>query len=238
MYDKHLSSQFDSELNSVSSNVLELGGLVEMQIRQAIYALSEFSVEVADQVEKEEARVNALELEIDRALSNIIARRQPTAIDLRLLLAISKTTANLERVGDEAAKIARMVKRIIDSGKARVLPTAATVSSRAKASSALRSRPDAMSAATRRSDEGSPRAVPLPMMDFTMRAILLASSPTRSRLAVVLEMAINRRRSRAVGWRRPMIEDNSRSISTSMAFTRCSVSMTWSAASVLNWVSA
>ena len=124
MYDKHLSSQFDSELNSVSSNVLELGGLVEMQIRQAIYALSEFSVEVADQVEKEEARVNALELEIDRSLSNIIARRQPTAIDLRLLLAISKTTANLERVGDEAAKIARMVKRIIDSGKARVLPTA------------------------------------------------------------------------------------------------------------------
>ena len=123
MYDKHLSSQFDSELNSVSSNVLELGGLVEMQIRQAIYALSEFSVEVADQVEKEEARVNALELEIDRALSNIIARRQPTAIDLRLLLAISKTTANLERVGDEANKIARMVKSIIGSGTARGLPS-------------------------------------------------------------------------------------------------------------------
>ena len=124
MYEKHLSSQFDSELNRVSSNVLELGGLVEMQIRQAIYALSEFSIEVADQVEKDEQRVNALELEIDRELSNIIiARRQPTAIDLRLLLAISKTTANLERVGDEAAKIARMVKRIIDSGKARMLPT-------------------------------------------------------------------------------------------------------------------
>jgi phosphate transport system protein len=100
-----------------------LGGLVEMQIRQAIYALSEFSIEVADQVRKDEQRVNALELEIDRELSNIIARRQPTAIDLRLLLAISKTTANLERVGDEAAKIARMVKRIIDSGKARMLPT-------------------------------------------------------------------------------------------------------------------
>ena len=123
MYDKHLSSQFDSELNRISSNVLELGGLVESQIRQAMYALAEFSAEVADQVERDEARVNALELEIDRELSNIIARRQPTAIDLRLLLAISKTTANLERVGDEAAKIARMVKRIIDSGKARALPT-------------------------------------------------------------------------------------------------------------------
>jgi phosphate transport system protein len=96
--------------------------MVEMQIRQAMYALAEFNMEVADQVEDAEHRVNALELEIDRELSTIIARRQPTAIDLRLLLAISKTTANLERVGDEAAKIARMVKRIIDSGKARVLP--------------------------------------------------------------------------------------------------------------------
>ena len=123
MYEKHLSTQFNNELNRVSTSVLELGGLVEMQIRQAIYALTEFSIEVADQVEKDEERVNALELEIDRELSNIIARRQPTAIDLRLLLAISKATANLERVGDEAAKIARMVKRIIDSGKARVLPT-------------------------------------------------------------------------------------------------------------------
>ncbi len=61
MYEKHLSSQVDSELNRVSSNVLELGGLVEMQIRQAIYALSEFSIEVAEQVEKDEQRVNALE---------------------------------------------------------------------------------------------------------------------------------------------------------------------------------
>ena len=122
MYEKHLSTQFDNELNSISSKVLELGGLVESQIRQAMYALAEFSEEVADQVEQDEERVNMLELEIDRELSTIIARRQPTAIDLRLLLAISKTTTNLERVGDEAAKIARMIKRIIASGKARMLP--------------------------------------------------------------------------------------------------------------------
>lgn len=122
MPDKHLSSQFDNELNQVSSHVMELGGMVEMQIRQAMYALSEFSLEVAEQVEETEHRVNALELEIDRELSSIIARRQPTAIDLRLLLAISRTTANLERVGDEAAKIARMVKRIAESGNARMLP--------------------------------------------------------------------------------------------------------------------
>lgn len=122
MYEKHLSTQFDNELNSISSKLLELGGLVESQIRQAMYALAEFSEEVADQVEQDEERVNLLELEIDRELSTIIARRQPTAIDLRLLLAISKTTANLERVGDEAAKIARMIKRIVASGKARMLP--------------------------------------------------------------------------------------------------------------------
>ena len=122
MYEKHLSTQFDNELNSISSKLLELGGLVESQIRQAMYALAEFSEEVADQVEQDEERVNTLELEIDRELSTIIARRQPTAIDLRLLLAISKTTTNLERVGDEAAKIARMIKRIVASGKARMLP--------------------------------------------------------------------------------------------------------------------
>jgi phosphate transport system protein len=123
MTDKHLSTQFDSELNGVSARVMEMGGLAESQIRQAIYALSQFSAEAAQQVIELEPRVNAMEIEIDRELSSIIARRQPTARDLRLLIAISKTTANLERVGDEAEKIARMVKSIIESGAARTLPS-------------------------------------------------------------------------------------------------------------------
>ncbi|MDD0837797.1 phosphate signaling complex protein PhoU [Curvibacter sp. HBC61] len=123
MPDKHLSTQFDTDLNGVSSRVMELGGLVESQIHQAIYSLSQFSPEAADQVIEIELRVNAMEIEIDRDLASIIARRQPTARDLRLLLAISKTTANLERVGDEASKIARMVKSIIESGSARQLPS-------------------------------------------------------------------------------------------------------------------
>jgi len=123
MADKHLSTQFDSELNAVSSRVMELGGLVEAQLRLAIYALSQFSAESADQVIETETRVNGMELDIDRELSSIIARRQPTARDLRLLIAISKTTANLERAGDEATKIARMVKSIIQSGAARGLPS-------------------------------------------------------------------------------------------------------------------
>jgi phosphate transport system protein len=123
MVDKHLSSQFDSELSEVSSRVMEMGGLVESQIRTAVYALAEFSAELADQVTQAERRVNAMEVEIDRELSSIIARRQPTARDLRLLIAISKITANLERAGDEAAKVARMVRAIIDSGAARMLPS-------------------------------------------------------------------------------------------------------------------
>ena len=123
MTDKHLSTQFDSELSAVSTRVMELGGLVASQIRQAIYALMQYSAEAADQVIETEARVNAMEVDIDRDLSSIIARRQPTARDLRLLIAISKTTANLERVGDEAEKIARMVRSIIASGSPRSLPS-------------------------------------------------------------------------------------------------------------------
>ena len=122
MSDKHLSSQFDSELNSVSSRVMELGGLVESQISQAIYALSHLSLETVAEVIEIENRVNTMEIEIDRELSSIIGRRQPTARDLRLLIAISKATANLERAGDEATKIARMVKSIIESGAGRALP--------------------------------------------------------------------------------------------------------------------
>ncbi|MBC5766619.1 phosphate signaling complex protein PhoU [Ramlibacter albus] len=124
MPDKHLSTQFDSELNAVSSRVMELGGLVESQIRQAVYALLQYNAEAAAQVIEIEARVNAMEVDIDRELASIIGRRQPTARDLRLLMAISKTTANLERVGDEAEKIARMVQRIIEkSGAIRALPS-------------------------------------------------------------------------------------------------------------------
>jgi phosphate transport system protein len=116
MADKHLSTQFDNELSGISSRVLEMGGLVEAQVAQAIYALSEFSGETAAQVLRQEERVNQMEVEIDHDLSAIIARRQPTARDLRLLIAISKTIANLERVGDEAARIARTVQRLMAAG--------------------------------------------------------------------------------------------------------------------------
>ena len=123
MAEKHLSSQFDSELNSVTARVMELGGLVETQIQHAIHALSHFSLESVAEVEAIELRVNTMEVEIDHELSSIIARRQPTARDLRLLIAFSKATANLERMGDEASKMARMVQSIIQTGAPRSLPT-------------------------------------------------------------------------------------------------------------------
>ncbi len=116
MTDKHLSTQFDAELSGISGRVLEMGGLVESQVSQALHALTLFNYETAAQVLVQEERVNQMEIEIDRDLSAIIARRQPTARDLRLLIAVSKTIANLERVGDEAARIARTVQRLIDTG--------------------------------------------------------------------------------------------------------------------------
>jgi phosphate transport system protein len=116
MTDKHLSTQFDAELSGISTRVLEMGGLVESQVAQAVNALVNFNLELATEVLRQEEKVNAMEIEIDRDLSSIIARRQPTARDLRLLIAISKAIANLERVGDEAARVARTARRLIEAG--------------------------------------------------------------------------------------------------------------------------
>jgi phosphate transport system protein len=116
MIDKHITSQYDNELRNLSTRILEMGGLAEAQVAQAMYALSNFSTETANQVLKLEERLNKMEVEIDTELQEIIAMRQPTAIDLRLLIAISKASANLERVGDEAARIARTVQKLINAG--------------------------------------------------------------------------------------------------------------------------
>jgi len=119
MSDKHLSSQFDADLNAVSSKVLEMGGLVESQIISAMQALNTFDMDIVEAVVLAEQRLNTMEVEIDEECSNIIARRQPAARDLRLLMAISKTITNLERAGDEAEKIAKRVRRINEDGMGR-----------------------------------------------------------------------------------------------------------------------
>jgi phosphate transport system protein len=107
----HSSKQYDIELETLRSRVLEMGGLVEAQIRAAIDGLTSGDVPALDAVIADDHRVNALEVNIDTESSHLIARRQPAAGDLRLVLAIIKIVTDLERIGDEAAKIARMGKQ-------------------------------------------------------------------------------------------------------------------------------
>lgn len=143
MPEKHLSTQFDSELSTVSSRVMEMGGLVEAQVQQAVQALGQFNADEARHVIEMEHRVNHMEVELDHEISSIIARRQPTARDLRLLIAISKATANLERAGDEAEKMARMVLAIIEGGAPRALPASELRTAADLASGQLRKALDA-----------------------------------------------------------------------------------------------
>ncbi|MCG3772291.1 MAG: Phosphate-specific transport system accessory protein PhoU [Nitrosomonadaceae bacterium] len=112
---EHISKQFNAELEAVRSSVLQMGGLVEEQIEQAIEALTTGNTNLIEQVIADDSRVNAMEVSIDEICSQIIARRQPAAGDLRMILTIVKTITDLERMGDEAAKIARMAKLIYDS---------------------------------------------------------------------------------------------------------------------------
>ena len=112
MPQEHIFKQFDADLEAVRSQVLKMGGLVEEQIIHAIDALATGNTELADQVVANDHRVNALEVAIDESCSHLIARRQPTAGDLRIVMMIVKTITDLERIGDEASKVARMAKLI------------------------------------------------------------------------------------------------------------------------------
>jgi phosphate transport system protein len=109
---EHTYKQFDAELEGVRANVLKMGGLVEEQITHAVEALVTGNRELADEVNNRDHSVNALEVSIDEDVAHIIARRQPTASDLRMLMMVVKTITDLERIGDEAAKVARMAKLI------------------------------------------------------------------------------------------------------------------------------
>jgi phosphate transport system protein len=112
MPDKHLSSQFDADLTLLATRLLEMGGLVESQIVYAIEALNAFNPNLIERVLEAERRLNVMEMEIDEEITNVIARRQPAARDLRLLMAASKCVTNLERAGDEARKIVKRTRRI------------------------------------------------------------------------------------------------------------------------------
>ncbi|MFO6424262.1 phosphate signaling complex protein PhoU [Motilimonas sp. KMU-193] len=106
---KHISGQFNAELENVRNQVLVMGGLVEQQMNDAIDAVHDQDNEVAKRVVERDRKVNSLEVSIDEECTRIIAKRQPAASDLRLVIAIIKTIADLERIGDEAKQVAHMV---------------------------------------------------------------------------------------------------------------------------------
>ena len=114
---EHLSKQYDIDLEGLRSRVLAMGGLVESQIRAALDAFTTGDGELADRVIAGDRVVNGYEVSIDQDCAQVIARRQPTAGDLRTIMAISKTVTDLERVGDEAEKIARMAKAIHEASR-------------------------------------------------------------------------------------------------------------------------
>jgi phosphate transport system protein len=119
MLNKHISIKFDADLNLLSTRLLEMGGLVELQVARAMEALTTLDLALVEQVIEGEHRLNAMEIDIDEVVSNIIARQQPAARDLRLLMATSRCVANLERAGDEARKIAKRMRRIAENSAGR-----------------------------------------------------------------------------------------------------------------------
>jgi phosphate transport system protein len=112
---EHTLKQFDAELEALRARVLQMGGLVEEQIVRAMESLASGDTQIAARVVDDDHRVNALEVAIDEECSTIIARRQPAASDLRMLMMVVKTITDLERIGDEAAKIARMTQLIYEA---------------------------------------------------------------------------------------------------------------------------
>lgn len=111
-FGQHISHQFDAELEDVRQRVMAMGGLVEQQIADSVTALIDGRGDLAAEVEEGDVKVNTFEVHIDEECSRILARRQPTASDLRLVVAIIKTITDLERIGDEAERIARMANSL------------------------------------------------------------------------------------------------------------------------------
>lgn len=116
-FGQHSSSQFNDELESIRSHLLEMGGLVEKQVIDSLQSLLQADSQLAEQVLETEDRVDHLEKVIDSECARVLALRQPAASDLRMIIAVSKTVSDLERIGDESAKIAKMAIQLAEEGE-------------------------------------------------------------------------------------------------------------------------
>ncbi|MCB8889430.1 MULTISPECIES: phosphate signaling complex protein PhoU [Halomonadaceae] len=114
-HSQHISRQFNQELEELKTHLMAMGGLVEKQVQNAVHALLENDSRLAEQVRDNDRQVNDLQLQIDEECTRVLARRQPAASDLRLVLAVIRATSDLERIGDEASKIARNALSLSDS---------------------------------------------------------------------------------------------------------------------------
>jgi len=112
MQNPHISEQFDAELDAARNLLMEMGGLVEQQVHDASQALIDQDDELAGRVRRNDAPINQFEIDIDEQCIHIIARRQPAASDLRLLISVMKASTDLERIGDEAGRIAKMAQAV------------------------------------------------------------------------------------------------------------------------------
>lgn len=109
---QHISHLFDEEMENIRHKVLTMGGLVEQQIEHAVVSFMKCDQDLAEKVIQQDEMVNALEMEIDYDCIQVIAKRQPAAVDLRMLISIIKVITELERIGDEAGRIAKMAIRL------------------------------------------------------------------------------------------------------------------------------
>ena len=115
-YKQHISGRFNEELEEIKNHLLEMGGTVEQQLAAAVEALVERDSGAAETVIHQDQAVNEMEMAIDDECSTILARRQPAASDLRLVVTVIKINTDIERIGDEAAKIARQAVKLAEEG--------------------------------------------------------------------------------------------------------------------------
>lgn len=116
-FGRHSSTQFNEELESIRNHLMEMGGLVEKQVEEALRALLAADSALAQRVQQAEEEVDRLEKIIDEECARVLALRQPAASDLRMIIAVSKTVSDIERIGDESAKIARMALQLTEEGE-------------------------------------------------------------------------------------------------------------------------